>query len=81
MTRANIPNELLMQLQRERSLIANELPELTERHERMVEAKGEDTFSGHLRRAIHRQRRIARRVGNLSLQRGSVLQDQDRIHG
>jgi len=52
--------ELLERLRRDRALIAEELPELCERHERMVEAKGEDTFSGHLRRAIHRSGRIVR---------------------
>lgn len=51
-----------MQLQRERSLIADELPELSERHERMAEAKGEDTLSGHLRRAIHQSGRLVREV-------------------
>jgi hypothetical protein len=52
--------ELLEQLRRERALIAEELPELGQRHDRMVEAKDEDTFSGHLRRAIHRSGRLVR---------------------
>ena len=52
--------ELLEQLRRERALVADELPELSERHDRMVEAKGEDTFSGHLRQAIHRSGRLVR---------------------
>jgi hypothetical protein len=54
--------ELLDQLRRDRARIAEELPELTERHERMVEAKAEDTFSGHLRHAIHRSGRLVREV-------------------
>ena len=36
--------------------------ELNERHDRMVEAKGEETFSGHLRRAIHRSGRLVREI-------------------
>ena len=56
--------ELLEQLRRDRALIADELPELSERHERMTEAKAEDTFSGHLRRAIHRSGRLVRDVAS-----------------
>ncbi len=62
MTRRDIPEELLSQLQRERSLIADELPELGKHHERMLEAKAEDTFSGHLRRAIHQSGRLVREI-------------------
>ena len=40
----NVPPKLQEQLRHDRALIANELPELTERHDRMVEAKSEDTF-------------------------------------
>ena len=58
----NASPELLEQLRRERALIAAELGELGERHDRMVEAKGEDTFSGHLRRAIHRSGRLIREI-------------------
>ena len=58
----NASPELLEQLRRERALIAEELGELSERHERMVEAKGEETFSGHLRRAIHRSGRLVREI-------------------
>ena len=54
--------ELLEQLRRERALIAAEMGELAERHDRMVEAKGEETFSGHLRRAIHRSGRLVREI-------------------
>ena len=54
--------ELLEQLQRERVLLAVELEELAERHSRMVEAKGEETFSGHLRRAIHSSGRLVRDI-------------------
>jgi hypothetical protein len=62
MNQNEISPELLEQLKRDRSRIAEELPELTERHERMVEAKAEDTFSGHLRRAVHRSGRLVREI-------------------
>ncbi len=62
MTREDIPQELRQQMQRERALIAEELPDLNERHQRMVEAKAEDTFSGHLRRAIHGSGRLVREI-------------------
>ena len=54
--------ELLEQLQRERVLISGELEELVERHGQMLEAKGEETFSGHLRRAIHGSGRLVRDI-------------------
>ena len=58
----NVPRETLEQLRRDRTVIADELPELNERHGRMVEAEMEDTFSGHLRGAIHRSGRLVREV-------------------
>ncbi len=58
----NVSPELLEQLRRDRATVAAELPELEERHERMVEAKGEDTFSGHLRRAVHSSGRLVREI-------------------
>ena len=58
----NMPPKLQEQLRHDRALIANELPELTERHDRMVEAKSEDTFCGHLRQAIHRSGRLVREI-------------------
>ena len=58
----NTSPELLQQLRRERALIVAEIGELAERHDRMVEAKGEETFSGHLRRAIHRSGRLVRDI-------------------
>ena len=61
-SKRNASPELLEQLQRDRALIAGELEELSERHNRMVEAKGEETFSGHLRRAIHRSGRLVRDI-------------------
>ena len=57
-----IPPELLDQVQRDRARIADEMPQLTERHDRMVEAKEEDTFSGHLRQAVHRSGRLVREI-------------------
>jgi len=62
MNRDNVPPALFEQLQRERAQIADELSQLDERHERMVEAKGEDTFSGHLRRAVHSSGRLVREI-------------------
>lgn len=58
----NASPELIEQLRRERALIAEELGELSERHDRMVEAKEEETFSGHLRQAIHRSGRLVREI-------------------
>jgi transcriptional regulator with XRE-family HTH domain len=58
----NVSPELLEQLRRERALIAAEMDELGERHSRMVEAKAEETFSAHLRRAIHRSGRLVREI-------------------
>ena len=57
MTEQKIPDELVSQLQHDRELIAQELPELHERDTRMHEASGEDTLCGHLRRVIHKSRR------------------------
>jgi hypothetical protein len=62
MAQQSIPPELLEHTRRDRALIADELPELVERHDRMVEAEAEDTFSGHLRRAVHRSGRLAREI-------------------
>ena len=62
MTTKTISPELLDQIRRDRELIAAELPDLTERHQRMVEAKTEDTFSGHLRQAIHASGRLVREI-------------------
>jgi len=58
----NASPELLEQLRRERALIDAELDELGERHDRMAEAKAEETFSGHLRRAIHHSGRLVREI-------------------
>ena len=57
-----ISPELIEQLRRDRALIADELPELAGRHARMAEAQAEDTFSGHLRRAIHGSGRLLRDI-------------------
>ena len=67
-----------MSIRRDRELIAAELPELEERHERMVEAKLEDTFCGHLRQAIHGSGRLVREIsadaGITSQQLGDFLE-------
>lgn len=57
-----ISSELLDQLRRDRARLADELPELNERHDRMVEAQAEDTFTGHLRRAVHHSGRQVREI-------------------
>lgn len=63
MNENEIPDELLSQIQRDRELIEQELPELADRDARMREAAGEDTLSGHLRQAIHDSRRPLRDIG------------------
>jgi hypothetical protein len=62
MSQDKISSELREQLHRDRALIADEWPELGERHDRMVEAQAEDTFSGHLRRAVHHSGRLVREI-------------------
>ncbi len=62
MSQDRISPELNEQLRRDRASIADELPELTERHDRMMEAQAEDTFSGHLRGAVHRSGRLVREI-------------------
>jgi len=62
MSQDHISPELNEQLRRDRAKIADELPELTERHDRMMEAQAEDTFSGHLRRAVHHSGRLVREI-------------------
>jgi len=58
-----IPDELLSQIQRDRDLVKQELPDLADRDARMSEAAAEDTLSGHLRQAIHTSRRPLREIG------------------
>jgi hypothetical protein len=57
-----IPEELLSQINRDRRLIADELPELAGRDARMQEAAAEDTLCGKLRRAVHHSRRPLREI-------------------
>jgi len=63
MNEGQIPDKLLSQIERDRELIEQELPELADRDVRMREAADEDTLSGHLRRAIHHSRRPLRDIG------------------
>ena len=63
MTERQIPEELLSSMQRDRELIAQELPALAVRNARMREAAAEETLSGHLRQAIHRSRRPLGDIG------------------
>jgi hypothetical protein len=60
MSDLGIPSELLSRMQRDRELIDEELPELAQRDDRMKTAADEDTFCGHLRRAIHASQRPLR---------------------
>ncbi len=62
MSQERLSPEMIEQLRRDRASIAGELPELTERHDLMMEAQAEDTFSGHLRRAVHHSGRLVREV-------------------
>ena len=62
MSTPGIPQELLLQMHRDRVLIAQELPELTVCDARMKEAAAENTLCGHLRRAIHESRRPLRDI-------------------
>ncbi len=67
------PAEVLSKLDRERRLIAEELPELSERDARMQECAAEDTLCGHLRRAIHRSRRpLADVAGQAGISTGAL---------
>src|SRR3954470_7033260 len=61
-TAKTIPPEMLEQLRRDREKIAPELPELLERGQRLDEAAGENTLSGHLRRAIHQGGRPLKKI-------------------
>ena len=62
MSTTGIPQELLLQMDRDRRRIAEELPERTVRDARMQEAAAEETLCGYLRRAIHRSRRPLRDI-------------------
>ena len=57
MSDRDIPPELLSQMERDRELIDEELPDLIQRNTLMREAAAEETLCGHLRRAIHQSRR------------------------
>jgi hypothetical protein len=63
MKEGQIPDKLPSQIERDRQLIEQELPELADRDVRMREAADEDTLTGHLRRAIHHSRRPLRDIG------------------
>ena len=67
MAERKIPDELLTQMKQDRELVANELSELSRRDARMQEAAAENTLCGHLRHAIHHNRRplrdLAREAG------------------
>ena len=49
--------DLLEQLKKDRALVAAELPDVTQRADRLREAAAENTLSGQLRKAIHGSRR------------------------
>ncbi len=67
MTDRNSAADILSQMDRDRKLIADELPELHQRDARMRESAEEETLSGHLRRAIHRS---GRPLGDIASQAG-----------
>jgi hypothetical protein len=48
-----LTEEQMQQLRKDRELIAQELPDLIAKHQRICDAKEEPTMSGALRRAIH----------------------------
>src|SRR5260221_7649331 len=48
-----LTDEQIKRLQKDRKLIARELPELVAKHQRLCDAGEEGTHSGALRRAIH----------------------------
>lgn len=75
MNQAEVPQELLLQMRRDRALVAQELPELAERDVRMCEAAAEDTLCGHLRRAIHASRRPLREIARDAGLGPTVLDD------
>src|SRR6266481_764460 len=50
---AQLTEEQMQQLRKDRDLIAQELPDLIAKHQRICDAKEEPTMSGALRRAIH----------------------------
>jgi hypothetical protein len=62
-----VPPELLEQLRADREAVAAELPEVTQRAQRLIEAAAENTVSGRLRHAVHESRRpldaVARDAG------------------
>jgi hypothetical protein len=62
-----VPPELLDHLRADRDAVEAELPEATQRAERLREAAAENTVSGRVRRAVHQSRRpldaIARDAG------------------
>ena len=75
MSQRQIPDELLSQIERDRELIAQELPALADRDTRMREAADEDTLCGHLRQAIHRSRRALREIAREAGITATVLCD------
>jgi hypothetical protein len=48
-----LTDEQIKRLEKDRKLIARELPDLIAKHQRLCDAGAEDTHSGALRRAIH----------------------------
>lgn len=52
-----ISAEMLLQMRRDRAVIAEELAELELQDARLARAAAEDTLCGHLRRAIHASHR------------------------
>jgi hypothetical protein len=59
-----IPAELPEESRRDREKISAELSELKQRAKRLDEAAGENSLSGHVRRAIHRSRQPLKAIAS-----------------
>ena len=75
MNERQIPDQMLSDIERDRELIEQELPDLAARDARMREAAAEDTLCGHLRQAIHRSRRPLREIASEAGITSTVLCD------
>ena len=70
----NLTSEQLKQLRKDRAAIANELPDLAAKHQRLCDAAEEPTHSGALRRAIHASKIL---IDDLAHRAGTDLETRD----